>query len=101
MPKLWFLDHLCKTVSKSRIRAVCAQMELSATETRLVLERFCDRKTLEQCDFLPERQQKDLLPFLDAKVAGWFEANVAFFTPSEWRQVIRSLNRGDDRRNGA
>lgn len=68
---------------------MCRMMELSDVETRLVLERFCDRKTLPQCDFLSEHQQKDLVPLLDAKVAGWFEANINYFKPSEWRQIFR------------
>ena len=91
MSKLCFLDHLGKAVAKSRVREMCRLMELSDIETRLMLERFCDRKTMLQCDFLPERQQKDMVPYLESKVAGWFEANIDYFQPSEWRAIFKSI----------
>lgn len=80
----WFLDYFCSAVSKSVVRQCCAEMELSALETRLILERFCDKKGLAACDsFYPIGSQKNHLPLIDAKVRGWVERNLNKFEPSE------------------
>ena len=77
---------------------MCVNMELSPLETRLILERFCDGKTLEQCDFLPPHPQKDLLPYLNAKVYGWFQSHINHFEPAEWEEVFYSMARARLRR---
>lgn len=82
--KKWFLDYFCAVVAKSVVRQCCAEMELSNQETRLILERFCDKKGVEACDdFYPIGSQKNHLPLLDAKVRGWVERNLHLFKPSE------------------
>jgi len=68
-------------------------MELDALETRLVLERFCDRKNIGQCDFLPEGQQKLLLPSLDTRVQGWVERNKQHFLMIELHRVMKFFDR--------
>lgn len=80
----WFLDYFCAVVAKSVVRQCCKEMELSRLETRLILERFCDKKGLCGCDdFYPVGSQKNHLPMLDAKVRGWVERNLNLFKPSE------------------
>lgn len=100
MSKLCFLDHLGKAVAKSRVREMCLLMELSEAETRLMLERFCERRTAPQCAFLSDWQQRDLVPSLESKVAGWFEANINYFKPSEWRAIFKSIAITEMRRPG-
>jgi hypothetical protein len=58
-------------------------MELGEPETRLVLERFCSGKTVGQCDFIPEDQQKTLLPSLNRRVRSWIQHNTGFFCLEE------------------
>lgn len=83
MPKLNFLDFVGKSVPKDRVRLMCTNMELGTQETRLMLERFCDNKTMEQCDFIPIDQQKTLLPNLARKVRAWIQHNTGFFVLEE------------------
>lgn len=83
MPKLNFLDYVGKSVPKDRVRLMCSKMELGNLETRLILERFCDDKTIEQCDFIPIDQQKTLLPNLIRKVRAWIQHNTGFFCLEE------------------
>lgn len=80
----WFLDYFCSAVAKSEVRQCCQDMELSKRETRLILERFCDKKGVCGCDdYYPAESQRDHLPLLDAKVRGWVERNLDRFKPSE------------------
>lgn len=82
--KKWFLDYFCAAVAKSVVRQCCLDMELSPLETRLVLERFCDKKGLCGCeDFYSADMQKAHIPVLDAKFRGWVERNIGQFKPSE------------------
>ncbi len=83
MPKLCFLDFVGKSVSKSRVRELCALAELDEMETRLILERFCSGKTVGQCAFIPEDQQRTLLPSLNRRVRGWIQHNTGFFCLEE------------------
>lgn len=96
MAKKWFLDYFGAAVSKSVVRQCCKDMELTELETRLILERFCDKKGLEPCGmFYPVDQQKRHLPALDAKVRGWVERNIGKFKPSEIVGMYRFMCRGD------
>lgn len=82
--KKWFLDYFCSAVAKSVVRQCCESMELSKQETRLILERFCDKKGMLACDcFYSCDTQKSHLPVLDAKFRGWVERNLGLFKPSE------------------
>lgn len=82
--KKWFLDYFCAVVAKSVVRQCCQEMELSKRETKLILERFCDKKGMCGCeDFYPAESQKNHLPHLDAKFRGWVERNLDRFKPSE------------------
>lgn len=83
MPKLNFLNFIGKSVSKDRVRLMCQHMELEPLETRLMLERFCDNKTIEQCDFVPPDQQRTLLPHLERKIKSWISHNTGFFSLPE------------------
>lgn len=84
MKKKWFLDYFCSAVAKSVVRQCCQDMELSQLESRLILERFCDKKGMCGCeDFYPAESQKNHLPLIDAKVRGWVERNLGKFEPSE------------------
>ena len=66
--------------------------DLTELETRLVLERFCDKKGMGPCGvFYPEDQQKQHLPDLDAKVRGWVERNLGRFRPTEIIGMYRFL----------
>lgn len=92
MSKLWFLDYFCRAVTKSVVRQCCHDMELSELETRLVLERFCDRKGMGPCEtFYPADQQSEDLPDLDAKVRGWVERNLGRFEPPEIAAIYRFM----------
>lgn len=73
MAKHWFLDYFGAAVAKSVVRDCCRDMELTELETRLVLERFCDKKGMGPCGvFYPEDQQKQHLPDLEPRcAAGW------------------------------
>lgn len=94
MSKLWFLDYFCRAVAKSVVRDCCRQMELSDLETRLILERFCDRKGMGPCElFYPADQQAEHLPDLDARVRGWVERNLGLFEPSEIMAMYRFMSR--------
>ena len=93
MPALWFLDYLGKSVVNARVRKMCALMELSDLETRLILERFCERKNAEQCDFYSPYLQKKHLPDLDCRVRGWVEQNVGFFSLVELGGISRFFNK--------
>ncbi|WP_304473577.1 hypothetical protein [uncultured Desulfovibrio sp.] len=94
MSKLWFLDYFCRAVTKSVVRDCCERMELSDLETRLILERFCDRKGMGPCElFYPADQQAEHLPDLDAKVRGWVERNLGRFEPSEIMAMYRFMAR--------
>lgn len=80
----WFLDYFCSAVAKSVVRECCRDMELTELETRLILERFCDKKGAGPCEtFYPAYQQYRHLPALDAKFRGWVERNIGKFKPSE------------------
>lgn len=90
--KKWFLDYFCGVVAKSVVRECCAEMELSTQETKLVLERFCDKKGMLACeDFSSIWQQKNYMPVLDAKVRGWVERNIDKFKPSELVHIYKFL----------
>ncbi|MCL1888875.1 MAG: hypothetical protein FWF99_00020 [Desulfovibrionaceae bacterium] len=89
MARLWFLDYLGKYVNKDTMREMCAAMELDELETRLILERFCGRKNVGQCDFIPEDQQKGMMQSLDTRVQGWVERNKNHFLMAELRQVLK------------
>ena len=90
--KAWFLDYFGAAVAKSVVRQCCIEMELSERETRLILERFCDRKGMGPCAiFYPEDQQKEHLPALDAKVRGWVERNMGRFKPCEIVAMYRFM----------
>lgn len=92
MAKHWFLDYFGAAVAKSVVRDCCRDMELTELETRLVLERFCDKKSMGPCGvFYPEDQQKQHLPDLDAKVRGWVERNLGRFRPTEITGMYRFL----------
>ena len=93
MPKLWFMDYLGKYVNKQTMREMCRQMELDDLETRLILDRFCDRKNMGQCDFIPEDQQKALLPSLDTRVQGWVERNKQHFLMVELHKALRFFDK--------
>jgi len=83
MPKLTFLNFVGKSVPKDRMRKMCELMELTKKETRLILERFCDNKTIDQCDFIPPDQQRTILPDLNRKVRAWIQHNTGFFVLEE------------------
>lgn len=94
MSKTWFLDCICKSVPKSRVREMCRLMELSERDTRLVLERFCDGKGMEQCgDFYSADLQKKNMPDLDCKVRGWVDHNTGFFSIKEHQGIARHTMR--------
>ena len=95
MAKNWFLTYLGRAVVKSRVREMCDLMELDDIEKRLLLERFCGRKNMGQCDFLSEDQQKKLVPSLDCRVQGWSAKNASFFTRGELRALIAHLGEPD------
>lgn len=96
--KKWFLDYFCSVVAKSVVRQCCADMELSNQETRLVIERFCDRKGMLACeDFSSVWQQKNYMPILDAKVRGWVERNLDKFKPSELVHIYQFLLPKEDK----
>ena len=97
MSKLCFLDYLGKHVNKRTIRDMCADMELTDAETRLVLERFCDRKNMGQCDFLSEDQQKEMVKSLDTRVQGWVERNKNLFLMVELKDVLKYFDRREGR----
>ena len=83
MPKLCFLYFVGRSVPKNRVREMCRLAEFDETETRLILERFCSGKTVGQCDFLPEDQQRNLLPSLNRRVRSWIQHNTGFFCLDE------------------
>ncbi|MDR2696032.1 MAG: hypothetical protein LBC79_06600 [Deltaproteobacteria bacterium] len=83
MPKLCFLHFVGRSVPKSRVREMCRLAELDEVETRLMLERFCSGRTVGQCDFLPEDQQRTLLPSLNRRVRSWIQHNTGFFCLEE------------------
>lgn len=90
----WFLDYFCSVVAKSVVKQCCKDMELSKLETRLVLERFCDKKGL--CgteDFYPSESQRHHLPLLDAKFQGWVERNLDKFKPSELVYIFEFMKK--------
>lgn len=90
--KKWFLDYFCSVVAKSVVRQCCAEMELSQQDTRLILERFCDKKGMLACeDFTSIKYQRTYLPTLDAKVRGWVERNMDKFKPSEIVYIYKFL----------
>lgn len=94
MARHWFLDYFGAAVAKSVVRRCCADMELTELETRLILERFCDRKGMGPCGvFYPEDQQKEHLPDLDAKVRGWVERNLHRFEPTEIVAMYRFMSK--------
>lgn len=96
--KKWFLDYFCGVVAKNVVRQCCADMELSNQETRLVIERFCDRKGMLACeDFSSVWQQKNYMPILDAKVRGWVERNLDKFKPSELVHIYQFLLPKEDK----
>lgn len=100
MAKTWFLDVIGKAIAKSRVREMCGLMELSERDTRLVLERFCERRGLGPCSaFYPADQQKERLPDLDCQAEGWVEAHINFFTPRERRGIYSYLINGKPRRD--
>jgi hypothetical protein len=83
MPKLCFLHFVGKSVPKSRVREMCRLAEFDEIEARLILERFCSGKTIDQCDFIPHDQQRTLLPSLNRRVRSWIQHNVGFFCLEE------------------
>ncbi len=92
MARAWFLDYFGAAVAKSVVRECCQDMELSERETRLILERFCDKRGMGPCEaFYPADQQKEHLPDLDAKVRGWVERNIGKFKPCEIVAIYRFL----------
>lgn len=95
--KKWFLDYFCNVVAKSVVRQCCTDMELSQRETRLILERFCDKKGLCGCEyFYTSDMQKAHLPALDAKFRGWVERNIGLFKPSEIIFIYDFLRQGEE-----
>lgn len=95
--KKWFLDYLCAYVAKSVIRECCDDMELTPLETRLIMERFCDKKGMLACeDFYSVDCQKAHLPILDKKVRGWVERNIGKFKPSEIVGIYKFMAEADN-----
>ncbi|MCL1940026.1 MAG: hypothetical protein FWG04_05135 [Desulfovibrionaceae bacterium] len=74
---------------KSRVREMCRLAEFDEIEARLILERFCSGKTVGQCDFLPEDQQRALLPSLNRRVKGWIQHNTGFFCLEELEGIAQ------------
>jgi len=74
---------------------MCHLAEFNDVETLLILERFCFGKTVGQCDFLSENQQRSLLPSLNSRVRSWIQHNTGFFCLEE----LAGMAEGEPRNN--
>lgn len=69
MGKKRALAHIGEVLSKPEMRGICERLELTADVTQLVLERFCDGKTIEQCS-MPPAQQRTAVPRAEWLIVG-------------------------------
>lgn len=72
-------------------------MLLNEDEVYLLLERCAGLKTIDQCDRLSPRRQRDLLPILNTKMQLWIleelDKENSFLTAREQRALLQALEK--------
>lgn len=92
-----FVDVVARTLPTSRLKSMAEEMLLSEEECYLLLERCAGMKTIDQCDRLSPRRQRDLLPILNTKVQIWvlsaLDTPDGFFNPREQKALLSALQK--------
>lgn len=93
--KYTFLDYIGQCVPKNKVRRLCQEMELTDKETRLILERYCDKVSADVVEFISYTEQRTMIPHLEAKIVAWFWDNLSFFNPHEVKELVKRMAKGD------
>ena len=93
-----FVDIIARTLPRSRLKQIAESMLLSEEEQYLLLERCAGLKTIDQCDKVSPRRQRDLLPILNTKMQLWIlqsldEKEDSFLTAHEQRALVQALEK--------
>ena len=93
-----FVDIIARTLPTSRLKVMASAMCLTDDEIYLLLERCAAMKTIDQCDRLSPRRQRELLPILNTKVQLWVLSALdapddGFFNVREQKALMTALQK--------
>lgn len=86
MSKHNFLDCLCLSVNKRKIKEFCEFAEFNAWETTLILRKYCDRENIDIVAGelnMSVDQVQERAPHLCDRALSCFSNNLGFFTAPE------------------
>lgn len=98
-----FVDIIARTLPTSRLKAMAQAMLANEDEEYLLIERCANMKTIDQCQRISPKRQRDIMSILNTKVQLWVLTELdkneqGFFSRREQEALFKALKNQSTKR---